>query len=127
MSHIKFFDLQAEPVADPRGGFVNYPSQVSVDTNPKFRHLLSAQELVMLDQSARIAALEAELETTKKLLKRDSEHLFEVGADKAKLIAALEKSTQIMVTFGMTYPASWSKKDQATLNKARAVLAEVTK
>ena len=70
MTHIvvKWFDLNAEPVEDPRGGFVDYPSQICIDTNPKFKHLLSAQELVVLQQADENATLRAERDEAVRLL-----------------------------------------------------------
>lgn len=84
-------------------------------------HVINKMGDTIQDQAARIAALEAELETTKKLLKRDSEHLLEVGAQNAKLIAALESVLDAYNTCqcGCDPDNTW--------NEARAVLAEVTK
>ena len=117
---------------------VHYAGNPSVDVNEaKENALLVAQAPqqaarieVLID---RIAALEAELETTKKLLKRDSEHLLEVGVQNAKLIAALELGTYIL-----TIPAvrdimksqleGWEASPIADFERvARAVIAKVTK
>ena len=66
---MKWFVLNAESVGDPRGGFVNYPSQICIDTNPKFKHLLSAQELVVLQQADENVTLRAERDEAVRLLR----------------------------------------------------------
>ncbi len=96
-------------------------------------HVINKMGDTIQDQAARIAALEAELETTKKLLKRDSEHLLEVGAQNAKLIAALDKlQRRAWRLAGREFVGDTRREREENLTlevcrEARAVLAEVTK
>lgn len=68
------------------------------------------------NQAARIAALEAEKAKLESLWKRDSQHLLELGEQKAKMIEALE------LVADNDYTSVKQLKDIA-----RRVLAEVTK
>ena len=61
MAYIRIFPLEKEPIQDPRGGWVNF-TDVSIDTNPKFQHLLTSHDFVILNQADEITRLREALE-----------------------------------------------------------------
>lgn len=65
---MKFFKTRKSEQVDPRGGFVMYP-EFCIDTNPKFAHNLTVQEVMILEQDAEIAALCARVERLEGALK----------------------------------------------------------
>lgn len=69
---MKFFKTRKSEQVDPRGGFVMYP-EFCIDTNPKFAHNLTVQEVMILEQDAEIAALCARVERLEVVYKKHTE------------------------------------------------------
>ena len=82
-SYMRFFKTQKQEEQNPDGSFFSYP-EFCIDTNPKHKAAMTVQEVYILEQDTRIAALESQ---NKKLMKL-AEHLNTVAHSGVDYVAA---------------------------------------